>query len=215
MLSWINALISFLGTALGIVKFKSELKKFRAKKEQEQVRQAITSYTKLYDRLKNLAVELKADRVVLLRASNGGSLPSLTTPMYSWVHAEEGRPHKAALQPTWDGQRLDKEYIYLLNRIFSTYKSEGKNTGEILVTKDMPDCILKDTYLIDGVASAKIMPIFISSRALWYLSISFSTIIESTPESREILRLNILAIRNLFDSVHSELVEKNRTSMYL
>lgn len=97
--------------------------------------------------LRTLKHDTCADRALLLRASNGGSIPRPGSRLFSSVVYEIVKPGVPPLADTWQSQELDAPYVAMLVEI--------DTRGYVyLRTEDMVESTLRTAYEANGVVAA-------------------------------------------------------------
>lgn len=156
---------------------------------------------KVYDSMSDALEALSADRILILHAHNGGSVPTLRVPVYSSVLYEAhvpNSPHTGSviepMKTTWKSQVMDADYVMLLKQMALS----GTITWK---TKDMPPSVLKDVYEVGGVAAATIFTIYEEDNlSLYYGSITTSDPdFEDNPAWRNGARIFRMKLRTLFE----------------
>ena len=146
---------------------------------------------KVYGTLNRLLSATGAARVLLLRAHNGGSIPRAGVPLYSSVLYEvwDGDVLEP-IKSTWQKQRLSETYVSMLLEV----ATKGEAT---VITKDLPPCVLKDTYEATGVARAEVHKVRAEAGAFYYLSITFAHDVEPNGNHRHMVRIGLQRLRAL------------------
>ena len=126
-------------------KEEKEKAKEERKKSTDALPEALRAGRNIYVILNALLVELKAKRVLVLCASNGGGVPRpggklRATVIYEVYQGDGVDPVLRDFQE----QALDEQCINLLLAV------ERENTAT-MVTEQMPRCMLKTIYLATGV----------------------------------------------------------------
>jgi hypothetical protein len=152
-----------------------------------------------YTLLNELLASVTADRVVLLRAENGGNIPTIGKELTSSIVYEVFSETSHAIRDTWQKQTLDDAYVWMLKHVSTDGFVE-------LVTAEMPDGILKTLYMRHNVVASHVWGVYSTEGAYYYLAIGFMDIANVPPRSdaayRDQVRVAVGKIGGLFDKWH-------------
>jgi len=152
-----------------------------------------------YTMLNELLASVTADRVVLLRAENGGNIPTIGKELTSSIVYEVFSETSHAIRDSWQKQALDDAYVWMLKRVSTDGFIE-------LMTDDMPDGILKNLYQRHGVVASHVWGVYSTEGAYYYLAIGFMDV-SNVPSAhdagyRDRVRVTVGKIGGLFDKWH-------------
>lgn len=149
---------------------------------------------KVYTTIDELRKELGCDRILILRAHNGGGLPSPDNNLYSSIIYESSSKEVGNVKDTWQRQRIDKTYANLLLEVY-------KNGKAVIVTEDHPESILKNVYTAQKVATGFVFKISTKHNRFMYLSIHFANQVDSlSPEEQDHIRIALNTLTDIFDN---------------
>lgn len=142
------------------------------------IEKALRTQASIHHYLQQLCFGLKADRVCLLKATNGGDIPNPGTRLYSTVFAEVSI-NLPSLQENWSQQPLDGDYCELLFNLCVTglVNIRGECSG-----------VLQNLRLAEGVDWTKFVLVSKAPGKIWYLQIDRILSIEPSPEQLELIR---------------------------
>lgn len=129
--------------------------------------EALVNIGAVHDVLDNLRANVNADRCVVLFAHDSGSIPTTTSPLFSSVLYDSRSNNAKGELADWQTQLLDKVYVDMLIDLYS------KN-HIVVITEDMKEGILKDTYQSIGITHAEIHKIYVTESKFIYLSVTWS-----------------------------------------
>lgn len=133
----------------------------------------------------------KADRVVVLKTTNGGGRPTLTGNLYSTVMYEAFEYPLQSVKSNWQNQLLDSQYMSML--------FEMNKTGKLVVVTDaLPQGILKDLYQKHGIVKSWVYRIHERETEYIYLSVNFTQNEADSPELSDLFRSGVSSLKNLF-----------------
>ncbi len=140
----------------------------------EPIARTVIAYAKIYPILTTMLHETGADRVALLKTTNGGGIPRPGSTLRSSVLAEVLGDKIDAIAHTWQEQLLDRDYVHMLSKLIGrgcTYT----------ITEDLDDdSMLRILYEGNGIAFSKVVLIDTLPEMLIYVSVNFA---EGTPET--------------------------------
>lgn len=121
-------------------------------------------------------------RVILFAAHNSGGVPKIGSPFYtSAIHWAVSTAPKESLAD-YRMIPLDGHYTKLLHEL-------QEQDSKVIVTTDLPPCILKDYYEAEQVSSALLVFVGIREARFLYVSISkFKGALFEKPEITRIIR---------------------------
>jgi hypothetical protein len=152
-----------------------------------------------YTLLNELLAGVTAERVLLMRAENGGNIPTIGKELTSSIVYEVFSDGGHAIRENWQKQALDDAYVWMLKRVSTDGHVE-------LLTSDLPEGIFKTFQKRHGVCAAHVWGVYSTEGAYYYLSIAFKSIDHvpsvSDPSYRDQVRVTIGKIGGLFDKWH-------------
>lgn len=136
-------------------------------RRRERGRKAIEEHATIYDALTYLRHKIDATRVVVVRVSNGGGIPSAKTPLFSTALHEVTSDDAAPVKFHWQQLPLDEPYI----RVLTTLHQQGE--VEVDVDQIGPGT-LRDIYDAAKVQTVYKYTLHSDATALYYLSLQFA-----------------------------------------
>lgn len=148
-------------TPLFYVRSKHFLNILKTKRFEKELRRI----SKIYNQFKDLADRVGAHRVVLVKATNGGGLPSPGKPLYISVVTEVTKPGVKIITPEWQQRLADEHYIKLLEEVYVK--------GHALIyPEELPEySILRGVYTISDTQQAAVEKIGVYGNSFYYLTI--------------------------------------------
>lgn len=132
----------------------------RVRSGRDRAHRVLATRDQWCESLQHAREELGAERVLLLRTSNGGGLLNPEMPIYSSAIA----PIASTLN--WDKQLVDPPYIRMLLELLKS--------GEVRLDREtMEPGLLKDLYESLGIKSAWVFLIRHRADGVFYLTVSF------------------------------------------
>ena len=152
-----------------IVKHQLEEERRRNKALEFKIALYETAYFKDLNRqeLAKLKHEIHAPRVLLLSTANGGGLPTVAGPLYISAIDEAPDSDTPSVLERVQGIRTDKHYEKLIMQLIDNGFVEIK-------TKELPDCLLRDYYLSDGIEYAIVFAVAPLEDKFVYLSVAWT-----------------------------------------
>ena len=149
----------------------------------------------IYDVVQNLRSDLDSERVLLLRTTNGGGLPSPGKVLYASIIAEvvDSNKTKHSIRSEWQNRLVDYAYIRMLETVFMK--------GQVVnITEDMDNhALLRGAYEKLEIDQTRIVKIGIYNSAFYYISIAEPKGKKLTPSQEYTLYTAIRAIKNLLE----------------
>lgn len=152
---------------------------------------------RLYDELEKLRSELNIGRVSLFMFKNSGKLIKPDTELNVICLAQEVGNDVKRTQFNYVDFNVDKHYIKMLIDLLS----ERLIT---LITDEMPDCVLKDIYLSEGIIQSKI--VYVTQKGIFnnmfttkvfYLSLADKHTFSFGPKERLIIQKRVRNIEKI------------------
>lgn len=140
--------------------------------------------------LQNILHETSADRVLILKASNGGSIPRLGAHIYlSALMEVSSKPIRAILND-FQNIRADSAYIDLLQTLL-------KDGSTILKTTEMKTGQLRNIYESDDIKCARVILLHETPDSVYYLSASTTDGAIDGAHTEVVLDLAVSKIRSI------------------
>lgn len=155
---------------LGLLVLKVALDWVRKRiEDSSHIDSTIRKVNKIYRLLDELKSETKSDRVLIFRASNGGSIPRTSHPLKTTVLYETYDKTVNSVFEFWQYRPVDRHYIQILEHLVD-------NTFTILLPKDLPEnTVLQRTYESLATASSILVPVKQTDEALFYIALYYQT----------------------------------------
>ena len=122
--------------------------KHRLDKKKDRIVNAIGDYAsevhEVYTVIGELNNTLQADRVMILKVTNGGGIPSAGCTLYSSVVWETFGKKLGSMRDDWNAQPLDENYISIISEIF-------QKGFCYLKTEEIGEGDLRDLYQAQGI----------------------------------------------------------------
>ena len=177
------ALVALVGTLLGSGGFvrwwlsRRDAQLEEDQEENEHVERLLVDVHRVYRALSVLLALLPCDRVMVVRVSNGGEIPSLGTPLYASVLYEVHTDHLPPVGDSWQLRRLDGSHVSMLSELVA-------NGRVYLETATMPPSTLRTLYEGQGVVAATVRMVHRAPGALYYLAAQYREPLALTPAQR-------------------------------
>ena len=153
---------------------------------------ATRQIAKIYTHLNDIVGATRANRAVILKASNGGSIPRVGSTMYSSVVYEVFGEGQLPVSHMWEKQPLDEPYMRMLSDLLTT----GKVT---LHTDEMTkSSLLRDVYISQKVGSSYVYLVHKNPQSIYYMSVTFPENAPKTAAERNLIRGRLVAVQNIF-----------------
>lgn len=134
--------------------------------------------------------ETGAHRIVLLRARNGGGLPSADCPIYSTALYDAAEDPIPTIIGQWDGVRVDDDYREVIDEAL-------KQREFVLERSSLAEgSALRDLYESHSVRASWVAEVHRGDAAYYYLSANYSDG-QPTPEDRNRLRACVTQLGRL------------------
>lgn len=161
------------------------------KKNKTRFNTVLPRVSEVYEEMNALLNTVKAGRVIVLKAHNGGGRPSVGTQLYSSA-VYEVWGDLSSVKDSWQNQPLDEEYTQLLVQL----ESKGVLYMD---TKEMDDGVLKQLYFASHILHSVVVKIAQDEKSLYYMSINFSHPVDlSEPSIRESIRSSVNRLKQLW-----------------
>jgi len=178
--------ITLFLTKEGVSAFKTWRKEKKSK-----FNSVLPKVSEVYEEMNGLLNTVKAGRVIVLKAHNGGGRPSVGTQLYSSA-VYEVWGDLSSVKDSWQNQPLDEEYTQLLVQL----ESKGVLYMD---TKKMLDGVLKQLYFASHILHSVVVKIAQDEKNLYYMSINFSHPVDlSEPSVRESIRSSVNRLKQLW-----------------
>lgn len=194
-----------LVTALGLGTILTKLvewfiKRQTEKKEKDKAFTLIfEAINEVYHSMQVMLRECRANRILILKTTNGGGRPKLSGRLYSSVIYEVFEYPLSSVKDNWQNQQLDPSYMRIL------YEANNSTDGRLIVKTDkLENGILKDVYVGSNIKEAWIYRVLERETEFIYLSVNFTEEQEETPKMKNLFRVGTTNLKNLF-SKHSKI----------
>lgn len=137
----------------------------------------------------------RARRALVYKGHDGGK-PQIDRPFYSSVAEEAHDPLLLPMSLQWQSQKLDFAYLEVLIQV---YQSDEVR----LVTSELRQGILKDSYEVMGTQMSLMYRIHETSQEFLYYAITFPEVVDLTPVERDIIRTSVSELRLLYSQKRS------------
>lgn len=145
-----------------------------------------------YDLMNRLIDSSSVKRVLILKAENGGGIPRIGSDLHASVVMEETRPPFKPVKDKYQRIGLDHEYLKMLVNVYS-------NKCVKIKVDELPNSLLKNIYLSEGVKYAEIHHLFDTKSTFYYCSLATNedNDLSSSKDNLEII-LTIDKIKEIF-----------------
>jgi len=184
-----NSVLAFIGGVL-IPSIAAAVKWWFARKDKrarEHVPKLLNKVHKFYGVLNELQSDLNAKKVLLLKVSNGGAVPNVSSPLFASVLYTTG---SGELRTTWNNQLVDGPYLEML-------LSVARDDKVHLNTAELAPGILKNAYLSMNIGSSEVFRVLNRPSAMFYISIIFEEETELSPIDYEKTRAAVNILQGL------------------
>lgn len=128
---------------------------------------AIAKISRVYNIMRDTVENTSFDRVLILKAENGGGIPKLGSPLYTSVVMEMYAPSLKPIQDRYTRLKLDAQHIEVLLNLYL----KGSNSIQI---DNLPESNLKYIYLSEGLHSSRMFYLHSDKDAMYYLTLATS-----------------------------------------
>ena len=168
-------------------------RKERARKKHIDGLKRITS---IYDELNQIiAADSNINRVMVIRSSNSGSIPSPGCRIFIRVLHEAYRSLSDSIihSNLWDERQADQHYISLVREVAQEGYVELK-------ASEMPEeSALRAVYDASHTERAKVYRLELTGTEMFYLSVNYRKDTESPPISKAVTANSVANLKTLFD----------------
>jgi len=190
LISTLGSILAALIGYLGLVKARAIKEKKGVVKNERSMLDGLKKLGKVYDIMGEIASDTAAERVLIIAGHNQGGLPRPHCDFWaSVIHSICIRPNALNPSKSYQNIAVDQEYVSMLLEI------EDKGFVK-LVTAEMPECLLREYYEMEGVAESIICYLGIKENRFFFLS---AALYEGLFDSRQITAIKIKAslIKNI------------------
>lgn len=184
-------MISF---ATAFVKLLVELVRSGIIRKPCAIERTVIAYSKIYPILNGMMHNAGADRIVLLKTTNGGGIPKPGCTLRSSVLAEVYGDDLDGISGSWQEQRVDGDYVMMLSRLIIA-------GATFMVSKELDhDSLLSMVYQADEIAFSKVMLVETLPEMMIYVSINYCKGSPETmsPRQREAARAGVNQLAQVF-----------------
>lgn len=154
--------------------------------------QSVMSFKRVHNILNYTVANTDAIRALVIKAHNGGKIPTLTEKMFVTIMHESVDKNIEQVSQKYQAQEIDGSYFDLLIEIIQK-KKLAKKTSEL-----QAGCMLHDLYSRTGISYTKLYEIYYTPKQYVYLSVNFKKEGDVTSKERDILRSAAMELRNIF-----------------
>lgn len=115
VLAFVVTLMTASGGGFALLKFY-----IKSRMEQKSFRNVTSNIADLYDVLQEARGRLGAERILVVKAHNGGGPPRVTSPLKSSILYEVYDEKVAPLKPGWQDQPSDEQFVRVIKRLDET-----------------------------------------------------------------------------------------------
>lgn len=167
--------------------------KDRQLKKYDPFNEVLPKVHQIYSIIEKLRRDLKAKRVAILKAENGGGIPKIDSHLYSSILYETVADTEEKVKATWQKQKVDKAYVELLMDVYQK--------GEVtLCEEELPTSILKDVYNAYGTNCAVVLPLSTAYNKFMYLTVHFDDIEQLDTMAETLIRSAVNDLSRIFDN---------------
>lgn len=151
---------------------------------EDQIRKVVAIYDTMHTIIDLTAVE----RILIFKAHNGGAAIKPTGELYVTALYEDYIHPFSTTKANYVKYPVDKEYARMILEVI-------QNGRKDLVTQDMPDCMLRNVYLTEGVVCSKLFYLRQDKQSIYYMSAASSKPWPEGPHTDAILDVQLNKIR--------------------
>ena len=160
----ITGILTFLGGS-GFVKLVDYLKNRTNKKHLEKLAVNLQDLSKIYRIIEKILDQSTANRVLILRASNGGGIPKPGSEMFIKLLYAATVKEDLAIYDKYSSIKIDGQFIDMLIDI-------QKNGQTVKKTEDMTNSLLKRIQQSEGIKYSEIYFLTNNAHEMYYCAIS-------------------------------------------
>jgi hypothetical protein len=170
-------------------------KKMAIKGERKIAEKEFAKINKIRLELHDLREKLNSDRVVLLKASNGGGIPGPGKTLYATIIRESCSPSKesACMYTDWQNRLIDEYYLDMVMSVFRDKEKVNK------VSEMSEFSVLRGAYEKVNIKQTRLLDIGIYDNGYYFLSAAEDENKKLTPAERYDLDTSVQRIRKLLD----------------
>ena len=131
----------------------------------KSARKSLNDLVDVYESMNIICQTTVADRVTILKTSNGGGRLHPARPVYLQILHEEWRPPSYAIRQRYQKIPLDLEYVRMLQKLLLDKKVA-------IDVSTMPECFLRRAYVTMKVKHSLIFYLKHNEESIYYMSIS-------------------------------------------
>jgi hypothetical protein len=153
--------------------------------------------TKIYDELNQIiAADSNINRVMVIRSSNSGSIPSPGCRIFIRVLHEAYRSLSDSIihSNLWDERQADQHYISLVREV----AQEGY--VELKAANLPEESALRAVYDASHTECAKVFRLELTGTEMFYLSVNYRNDVEAPPISKAVTSNSVANLKTLFAS---------------
>jgi hypothetical protein len=175
--AWWVYLLGLLISTRGGKLIWAGVKSLKAKLRVRRFHAGIEATAKVYHTLNDLVARTGASRAIILRAENGGGIPTPGRSLYTTIIQEAYSSRSNSIRDSWHRRRADGPYVDLLRQIIQH--------GEVAIRLDAMDVgELRDLYEANDVKRSQVHMLGSNGHFMAYLSVNFKEDAELTAKQR-------------------------------
>lgn len=151
---------------------------------EDQIRKVV----EIYDIMHEIIDKTSVQRILILKAHNGGGIIKPTGELYVTALYEDYIHPFSSSKGNYVKYPVDKDYARMLLEIIQSGRVE-------LVTSQMADGLLKGIYVTEGVSNSKLFYLRQDKKSIYYISVSSSSPWPEGPQTDSILSILINKLR--------------------
>jgi hypothetical protein len=189
----IVAILNFLGGA-GFVKIINHFREKTRKKHLEKLSNNLQDLSQIYRIIEQLLQDSGADKVLILRASNGGGIPKPGSEMFTKLLYASTVDEDLEIYQKYNSIKIDGPYVDMLIDI-------QKNGQTYKVIKDMPNSLLKRLYQSENIQYSEIYFLGNNANEMYYCIVDSMDIDKKfeEPNKRLSIELGINDVKKIFN----------------
>lgn len=184
----------FLGALVGaggvLAQLIAWIRSYRERRARKVTTRGFEAIGRVHALMNLLMADTKANRVLVLKAENGGGVPAPGRQIQSSVLYEiRDRRMKSNIR-RWQKRPLDGPYADILSDVL-------RDGHARVVTDELETGVLRDIYEAEEIAWAEVYLLLTTGSAVFYLSLNHLEADEPTPAERELTRSAVNEIGQL------------------
>lgn len=144
----------------------------------------------VYSILNTLLADTEADRILILKTTNGGGKPKPSGSLYSSVIYEVYENPLESIRKNWQKQKLDAAYINVLLEV-------DKHDYHWVNVSTMEDGMLKDLYTATGIKKGLAIKLAEKEHEYIYMAVNFTEDVPEDAAFKESMRGGLTVLRRI------------------